>query len=72
MQSETNHAKIYAVNRAASSEAARNAPRGYILYNDETGIIAIAKDIKKYIKSAFGADSPQYRQIKDLKFTPPR
>ena len=55
----------------ASADAAR-IQRNETLYNDDTGLAAIAADIKKYIKSALGADSPQYAQIKDLKFTEPR
>lgn len=44
--------------------------RNTIIYHPETGLIAIAEDIKKYIKSAFGPTSPQYNQVKGIKFTP--
>ena len=41
--------------------------RNRLLYYDH-GIIDTANDVKTYVKSALGADSPQYGQIKDLIF----
>lgn len=38
------------------------------LYNPLTGLVQTASDTKKYIKSLFGATSPQYKQISDLQF----
>lgn len=38
------------------------------LYNAVTGIVAIALDVKKYVKSVFGASSPQYKQVSKLQF----
>ncbi len=49
----------------------RNA-RNEFLYKSLTGLVDIALDTKTYIKSAFGATSPQYKQISKLKFTKPR
>lgn len=46
--------------------------RDVVLYDSNTGLVKIASDVKKYIKSVFGATSEQYRQISDLKFTKPR
>lgn len=74
LRARVNHMR--AVNDAAKSaqaaiDAAR-ATRDNVLYNESTGLVAIALDIKKYVKSAFGTTSPQYAQIKDLKFTTPR
>lgn len=46
--------------------------RNEILYKPLTGLVDIAFDTKTYIKSAFGATSPQYKQISKLKFTKPR
>ena len=43
--------------------------RNETLYNEKTGLVALAADIKKYIKSIFGATSPQYKQVSSLKFT---
>ena len=42
--------------------------RDKILYKDETGLVDIAGSVKVYVKSAFGALSPQYKQISSLKF----
>jgi hypothetical protein len=38
------------------------------LYNQLSGLVAIAGDVKKYIKSLFGASSPQYKQVSGLQF----
>ena len=42
--------------------------RNDLLYKPNTGLIDIALDSKMYIKSAFGATSPQYKQISKLQF----
>ena len=42
--------------------------RNELLYKPITGLIDIAFDFKVYIKSVFGATSPQYKQISKLKF----
>ena len=39
------------------------------LYAPEAGIVDTAQTVKKYVKSVFGATSPQYKQISGLKFT---
>lgn len=46
--------------------------RNEILYKTNTGLVDIAFDVKVYVKSVFGATSPQYKQISKLKFTKPR
>ena len=43
--------------------------RDTILYAPETGLVAIAQDVKKYVKSIFGATSPQYKQVTAIQFT---
>lgn len=43
--------------------------RNQILYQEETGLVPIAADVKKYTKSVYGATSPEYGQIKGIKFT---
>lgn len=49
----------------SNSMIARNAS----LYNPSNGICAIAKEVKGYVKSVFGAtSSPQYKQISGLEF----
>ncbi len=42
--------------------------RNNVLYQIDTGLVAVAGDVKKYVKSVFGATSPQYKQISSLKF----
>ena len=42
--------------------------RNDILYKTNTGLVDIAFDTKTYIKSLYGATSPQYKQISKLAF----
>jgi len=42
--------------------------RDKVLYQDHTGLVDIAAEVKKYVKSVFGATNPQYKQISGLKF----
>ena len=46
--------------------------RDTILYTQTTGLVDIAADVKKYVKSVFGATSPQYKQISGIKFKRPK
>ena len=38
------------------------------LYNPLTGLVNTALDVKKYVKSIYGATSPQYKQVSKLEF----
>ena len=42
--------------------------RNEVLYKPETGMVPLALDAKTYIKSVFGATSPQYRRVSGLRF----
>ena len=42
--------------------------RNKILYNKNTGLVDIAFDSKIYIKSVFGATSPEFKQVSKLYF----
>jgi hypothetical protein len=42
--------------------------RNNVLYNALTGLVPTALDIKKYIKSIFGATSAQFKQVNGLEF----
>lgn len=42
--------------------------RNKILFKDNTGLCDVASDVKAYVKSLYGATSPQYKQISKLKF----
>ena len=43
--------------------------RNDILYKEITGLVDVAAASKMYIKSVFGATSPQYKQVSSLRFT---
>ncbi|MFA9392967.1 MAG: hypothetical protein ACERKD_24380 [Prolixibacteraceae bacterium] len=43
--------------------------RNNVLYSPLTGVIDISVDVKTYVKSVFGATSPQYKSISGLRFT---
>jgi chromosome segregation ATPase len=55
---------------ASADTAVSNArlERNRILYQENTGLVDTALDVKKYVKSLFGASSPEYNQIKGIKF----
>lgn len=46
--------------------------RNEVLYKPNTGLFDLAADVKAYIKSLYGATSPQFKQISGLKFSKPR
>ncbi len=46
--------------------------RNNILYGQTTGLVDVALEVKKYVKSVFGATSPQFKQVSKLEFTRPR
>ena len=45
--------------------------RDALLYTDGTGIYDIAQKVKKYVKSVYGGDSPEYFNVSSIKFTNP-
>jgi len=42
--------------------------RNKILYDTTTGLVELAGEVKKYIKSVFGGTSAQYKQVSGLEF----
>ena len=42
--------------------------RNNTLYADSTGLVEIATEVKKYIKSVYGASSPEFAQVKGIEF----
>lgn len=42
--------------------------RNKILYDTLSGLVQTSKEVKQYVKSIFGATSPQYKQISSLEF----
>ena len=45
--------------------------RDDVLYKEGTGIYDVAGKVKKYVKSIYGADSPEYANVGSIKFTDP-
>lgn len=62
-----NNAAVTAVNEARAARIARDET----LYNDTDGIIPLVNLVKKYAKSLFGANSPQYKQLTAFIFRKP-
>jgi hypothetical protein len=60
----TNTAVINAYTTVSNSRIARNQS----LYNLVNGLCATAKEVKAYVKSVFGATSPQYKQVSGIEF----
>jgi hypothetical protein len=46
--------------------------RDAVLYSANTGLYDVSCEVKKYVKSVFGATSPQYHQVSKIHFTNPR
>jgi hypothetical protein len=42
--------------------------RNKTLYKDDSGLVDTAGEVKKYVKSVYGATSPEFGQIKGIKF----
>ena len=57
-----------AYNTVSNSRIARDK----VLYAPEQGILDISEDVKKYIKSIYGATSPEYAQVKGISFKKPK
>ena len=64
----TNTAVMNAVTPLSNSRIARDDA----MYADETGLVDLAGLVKKYVKSLYGADSPQFSQVSGLEFKRPR
>ena len=52
----------------SNSRIARNET----LYSATTGLVETANEVKKYVKSVFGASSPQFAQVKGIEFKKPK
>ena len=46
--------------------------RDQLLYADGTGLYTIVQNVKKYVKSLYGATSPEYTNVSAIKFTSQR
>ena len=56
-----------AINAATPYKNAMIA-RNTVLYQDNTGLVDTALEVKKYVKSVFGTLSPQYKEISKIEF----
>jgi hypothetical protein len=61
-----NHTAIETKIAVDNARIARNE----VFYKPLTGLVDSAADVKTYVKSVFGATSPQFRQISGLVFSP--
>jgi hypothetical protein len=60
-----NTAVINATTNLSNARIARNNT----LYKVKTGLYDIQAEVKKYVKSVFGASSQEYKQVSKIKFT---
>ena len=65
-------AKNTAVATAYTNISNSRISRNETLYTSDNGIFSTAGEVKKYIKSVFGASSPQYNQVSGIKFSKPK
>ena len=59
-----NQAVIAAATELSKARIARNA----VLYKNNSGLVDIAIGVKAYVKSVFGASSPQFKQMSKFTF----
>jgi hypothetical protein len=62
-------AKNSAVATAFTNVSNSRIARDTTIYGTETGLFDIASEVKKYVKSVFGATSPEFAQVKGIVFT---
>lgn len=62
-------AKNSAVAIAYTNVSNARIQRDVAMYAKNTGLFYTASEVKKYVKSVFGASSPQFAQIKGIEFT---
>lgn len=60
-----NSAVVNATEPLSSARITRNDD----LYNETTGLVTLAQEVKSYVKSVYGATHPKYKQISGIKFT---
>ncbi|UBB89947.1 hypothetical protein J4771_00930 [Candidatus Kaistella beijingensis] len=69
----TYHASLMSSTQAVDqTEAELNVKlieRDQILYAESTGLYSISQNVKKYVKSLYGATSPEYANVSVIEFT---
>ena len=63
-----NNAVATAYTNVSNSRISRNTT----LYSTEGSIFDVASEVKKYIKSIYGATSPEFAQVKGIEFKKPK
>lgn len=63
-----NNAVATSYANVSNSRIARNTT----LYSTEGSIFEVASEVKKYIKSIYGASSPEFAQVKGIEFKKPK
>jgi chromosome segregation ATPase len=56
------------VSKAYAEVSNSRLERNKILYSDDKGLVDTAGEVKKYVKSVYGANSPEFGQIKGIAF----
>jgi hypothetical protein len=62
-------AKNSAVATAYTNISNSRIARDTTIYRTDTGLFDIATEVKRYVKSVYGATSPQFAQVKGIEFT---
>ena len=65
-------AKNTAVATAYANISNSRIARNKTLYTDSTSLVETANEVKKYIRSVFGATSSEYAQVKGIEFKKPK
>ena len=60
--------KNNAVSTAYTNVSNTRIARNKTLYDETSGLVSVATEVKKYIKSVFGASSQEYAQVKGIEF----
>ena len=63
---------LFTSSRTSSSFDNSRITRNDKLYDSPLNLCKRGADVKKYVKSVFGAESPQFAQVSGLQFTKPR
>ena len=61
-------AKIDAVNLTYTGYSNKLGDRDEVYYNADNSVVKVGNLFKKYAQAAFGSDSTEYNQVKDLEF----
>ncbi|MPT31032.1 MAG: hypothetical protein E2600_05055 [Chryseobacterium sp.] len=57
------------VNQTEAELNIKLTERDQVLYAEETGLYTIAQNVKKYVKTIYGATSPEFETVSAIKFT---